>query len=448
MALVFIFIQGLQMFSDVGTGPAIIQSSRGEDLRFLRTAWTVQSARGVLLWLCSWAIAWPAAAFYGQPILAWLIPAAGLTALMGGLESTSMHTLRRQLLLGRITLVELGGQVLGIVATVLLAAGSRWVVGPNDPRAAWAMVGGSLIGALARLLLSHSLLPGISHRFLLDRESLGILFGFGRWIFVSTLLTFLAGQSDRLVFGKMIPIDLFGVYGIAALLATLPTQAIEKLGGSVVFPAYARLAARGDLKRFFSRVRLPLLLGGAALVTGLIACGPYLVRILYDARYEQAGWILQFLAVVAWFQILEATIGAALLAEGEVRWVAASSAAKLVGMVALLPLGFHLAGFPGALAALVLSEALKYLAAVVGLARRGMRGLAMDTLLSASIAVVAAAALLTGHAAAARWPGKLPGFFASGAVAGSIWAAIGLWYWRRERAAGTLSAWTRPTAPP
>ena len=60
---------------------------------------------------------------------------------------------------------------------------------------------------------------------------------FGRWIFVSTVLTFLAGQSDRLVFGKMIPIALFGVYSIASMLAALPTQAVLKLGGAVIFPA-------------------------------------------------------------------------------------------------------------------------------------------------------------------------------------------------------------------
>jgi O-antigen/teichoic acid export membrane protein len=282
-------------------------------------------------------------------------------------------------------------------------------------------------------VLSHAALPGISHGFHLDREALASLFGFGRWIFVSTLLTFFAGQSDRLIFGKMIPMDLFGVYGIASLLATLPTQAIEKLGGSVAFPAYARLAARGELGTLFARVRLPLLLGGAALVSGLIACGPFLVRILYDPRYAQAGWILQFLAVVAWFQILEATIGAALLAEGATRWVAFSSAAKLVGMVGLLPLGFHLGGFPGALAGLVLSEVLKYLAATVGLARRGLRGVAMDGLVTAAIAVVSAAGLLAGHATAARLPGKAPGFLASGLVAGGIWAVVGLRYLRQER---------------
>jgi O-antigen/teichoic acid export membrane protein len=410
MSLVFIFIQGLQMFSDVGIGPAIVQNPRGEHPRFLNTAWTIQAGRGFLLWIGSWIIAWPVASFYEQPILRWLIPAAGLTAVLAGFEPTSMHTMRRRLQLGRITLVDLGSQVVGTIATVALAAVFRWAVGPDDPRAGWAMVGGTLVGGVARLALAYSILPSLRHRFELERDALGVLFGFGRWIFVSTLLTFLAGQADRLVFGKMIPMAMFGVYGM------------------------------------FSRARLPLSLGGAAVVTGLIACGPFLVRVMYDARYAEAGWILQFLAAGTLIQSLECTLGAALLAEGETAWVAASNGAKLLGVLALMPLGFHLWGFPGALVALALSDVLKYLTSAIGLARRGMRGYAGDALITVVTAVVSAAGLGVGLAVASRFPGKLPGLAASALVAGSFWLAVGVWYLRRERAAGTPAPWVRPAA--
>src|SRR4051794_20999694 len=40
----------LQQFSDIGLGPAIIQSRRGDDPRFLNTAWTMAAVRGVFLW--------------------------------------------------------------------------------------------------------------------------------------------------------------------------------------------------------------------------------------------------------------------------------------------------------------------------------------------------------------------------------------------------------------
>ena len=82
---------------------------------------------------------------------------------------------------------------------------------------------------------------------------------------------------------------------------------------------------------------MPLLLAGAAITSGLIAGGPALIDILYDRRYAQAGWILQFLAVGAWFQILESTNGAALLAQGNPGWMVASNAVKLASLVVGLP---------------------------------------------------------------------------------------------------------------
>jgi O-antigen/teichoic acid export membrane protein len=440
MALVFVFIQGLQMFSDVGTGPAIVQNPRGNDATFLNTAWTIQCARGAILWLASWAIAWPVAAFYGQPMLRWLIPAAGLTALFGGFESTSVHTAQRDLRLERLTIVELASQLLGIVATVLLALGDRWLYGANDPSAVWAIVGGTLAGSVLRLVLSHTYLPGVRNRFHLDRGAMKQLFGFGRWVFVSTLLTFLATQLDRLMLGKMIPIALFGVYNIASQFTALPTAAVMKLVGYVLFPAYSRSVSRDDFRELFWRGRWPLLLGSAAIVSALVACGPFLMPVLYDARYVEGGWIIQYLAAAAWLQILEYTNVAALLAKGRLRWMAAGSAAKVAGMAIMIPLGFHLAGFRGALVGAVASEVPKYLVSGTAVARTGLRGFGRDALLTGAIAGISIAGFVGGQLAAERGPGNIVPLALSAAVAAIPWTAVALWYLSREKSARTAQA--------
>jgi O-antigen/teichoic acid export membrane protein len=89
MALVNVFMQGLEMLSDIGLGPSIIQNKRGTEPKFLRTAWTLQILRGLVLWLVSCALARPAAAFFSaqDPLAAQLstvLPVAGLMALLGG----------------------------------------------------------------------------------------------------------------------------------------------------------------------------------------------------------------------------------------------------------------------------------------------------------------------------------------------------------------------------
>lgn len=430
MALVSVFIQGLQMFSDVGTGTAIVQSPRGDDRRFLDTAWTVQCARGLFLWLCAWLVARPVAAFYGDPLLAWLIPAAGLYTVFGGFESTTLFAQQRHLKLERVTVIELATQAVIAAVMIAWALADRAVHGPDHPGAVWALVVGTLAGSTTRLVLSHTALPGPRNRFRLERESLRALFTFGKWVFVSTMLGFLAGQADRLVLGKMIPLDLLGMYGVAATLAALPTQAALKLAGSVVLPAYSRLAARTDFGDVFARVRLPLLILAGAAVSGLLGCGPLLVRFLYDDRWVQAGWILQFLAAGAWFQVLESANGAALIAHGRVSWVAAGSSAKLAGMLLLLPLGFYLAGFPGALAGLAASELARYAASSVGVRSRGLGVLLLDGSMTALVAGTSCGSLLLGRAAATASGHDLVGLLAGAAVPGAVFGALALRYVR------------------
>jgi O-antigen/teichoic acid export membrane protein len=372
------------------------------------------------------------AAFYGDDRLRWLIPAVGLSAILGGFESTSMHTLQRKLRLERLTLLDLTGQTVSIIAIIILALADRAIYGPSHPGAVWAIVIGSLVASTVRLVLSHTYLPGIRHRFHLDREHARHLFSFGRWIFVSTLLTFLAAQSDRLVFGKTIPLSLFGVYSIASMIAVLPTNAILKLGGAVVFPTYSRLVQRPDFGHLFVRVRMPLLLGGGAIASTLLACGPPLVRMLYDPRYVEAGWILQYLSATAWFQILECTNGAALLALGRVKWVAAGNAAKVAGMVALIPLGFHFGGFSGALIGLAGSDLAKYLTVALGAAVAGLSGFAGDMLLTALVGGTSALGIAAGRLVAPRGP-ALAAVAVSVAAAALPWAAVALYYLTTQR---------------
>lgn len=447
MALVFVFITGLAMFSDVGTGPAIVQSDKGDDEVFLRTAWTIQCGRGAALALVSWAIAWPAAAFYDHASLRWLIPAAALNALIAGFESTAVHAEQRHLRLGRLTILDLVGQSTGMAATIVLAILDRRYRGANDPLATWAMIAGSWVSSLTRLVMSHTYLPSIKHRFQLDRDAAAHLVRFGRWIFVSTVLTFFAAQSDRLIFGKMIPVALLGVYSIAATLSALPTEAVSKLGNNVLFPAYSRLAGRDDFRRVFTRVRLPLLLAGAAVVSGLVASGPFLIRLLYDRRYGDAGWIIQYLCAGAWFRMLEVTISAAVMAKGQVRWLAAGNGAKVVGLVALVPLGFHLGGLRGALLGLAGADVLKYLTAAAAAARVGLRGIGPDTLLGLAVAAISAAGLVVGRLVGDGTGSNLAALLASAVIAGGPWALAALRYLGRERGWGA-SRMPQVAAPP
>jgi O-antigen/teichoic acid export membrane protein len=405
------------MFSDIGTGPSIVQNERGDDPRFLNTAWTIQIVRGVCLFLLTCACAVPFAWFYEQPLLIKVLPVAGLTGLIAGFNSTKLSSCSRHLRLARLTMLDLTAAVTGLVVMIAWASISPTV---------WALVAGGMSASTARLILSHAALPYEPNRFAWDRTAARSLFRFGRWVFLSTLLTFCAVQADRLVFGRLIPLDVLGVYSIALMIATAPTQAILKIGSSVVFPVYSRAKSDPDrLRRIFDRTRLPLLCGSAVLVAGLIATGPALIRLLWTPDYEAAGWMLQWLAVGAWFRIVQITSGSVLLALGKAQWVAAGNAAKVVAMIVLIPLGFSYFSFAGGIAGFALADVLKYLVTAWGARRAGLPGWRVEILMTSVTALLVALGLLTAGAVERHGGGAASSFLAAGTSIALV-AALGM----------------------
>jgi O-antigen/teichoic acid export membrane protein len=387
MALVNVFMQGLVMFSDIGIGPSIVQSDRGEEPRYLNTAWTIQILRGWALCLAGCLLAWPIALFYKEPQLVHLIPVAALGSVISGFNSTSLFTQTRKIHLGKLTAVDILSQLVSLVVTITWAWFHRTV---------WALVIGGLAANAVRLILSHQYLPGIRNRLQWDRECVRALLRFGRWIFLSTLLTFTVMQSDRLIFGKLIPIGLLGVYSIALTWATLPISVVGGVMGSVLFPVLSRLHQSGtDFSEAYLKARRPWAILGGWASAGLIAGGPILIRLLYDARATSAGWVIQILAAGTWLLVLETSNGVALLALGQPKWVAAGNAAKLVGMLILIPLGYARYGFPGAVAGFAASEVLRYTTSVVGSRRHKVACLGQDLRLTLLTIATSAVGLLT-----------------------------------------------------
>jgi O-antigen/teichoic acid export membrane protein len=211
-------------------------------------------------------------------------------------------------------------------------------------------------------------------------------------------MTFLTSHSDRLIFGKMIPTEMLGVYSIGATLAGIPSAALSHLGGTIFFPVYAKiLNDKGELAPIYRRTRWALLVVGGWALSGFVAGGQVVVDILYDERYRGAGWIVQFLSAAGWFVILESTAGVALLALGRASWVAGMSGAKLAGMLIMIPLGFLIGGFPGAVIGYAASEVMRYLVSASGTARSGLGDFGRDLVLTTWVAASSILGYFAGH---------------------------------------------------
>ena len=97
VALVFAWVQGLVLCSDLGVVRSIIQHPRGDSREFLGTAFTLNILRGIGLWLVSMVISVPMAAFYEMEELKWMLPVASLSVLINALSSPRQVLLTRNL---------------------------------------------------------------------------------------------------------------------------------------------------------------------------------------------------------------------------------------------------------------------------------------------------------------------------------------------------------------
>ena len=91
MVLVNLVIQGLQMFSDIGLGPSVVQNPRGEEPVFLRTAWTVNILKNSGLWVVACLLSWPLAMLYREPELAALLPVVAVALLVPVLLGSRLY---------------------------------------------------------------------------------------------------------------------------------------------------------------------------------------------------------------------------------------------------------------------------------------------------------------------------------------------------------------------
>ncbi len=373
MAWANMVLTGIRMLSDLGTAPAIVRHPRGMEERFLNTAWTMAVIRGFCTWVVASAVAWPVSLLAGESLLCWLIPVTALSGVIGGFWSTAMQTCRRTLVLGRLNLLSLIAQVVGLAITIWWGFRLGSV---------WAFVAGGITAACMTFILSHTFLPGIRNRLAWDQECAREIFHFGKWIFLSTVLSFIARQGDRFVLGALVDTSILGIYSIAAGLCESFPNLAEGLSRQVAFPGLSEVSRTRstEMRRAFYRVRRIMdaaLLPFVGLLSGM---APLIVAVLYTDTYSAAGWMLRLLCIRAAARCVTAICQQCLVAAGHPEYTFRSSLARTLWTVPSLLIGWYMFGLAGILGAAAIAELPPLLVLYSGLHRWGLLNVLREVL--------------------------------------------------------------------
>ncbi|OIQ99980.1 lipopolysaccharide biosynthesis protein WzxC [mine drainage metagenome] len=340
MAIVQSVIAGMAMLSDLGIETSIIHNKRGHETAFVNTAWTMQVIQSVIIWIMLCIVAPLIASYYSQPMLASLMPAVGFGSVIGGFASTKLALINRSLLMKKLVLIEVGSNALGLFVMILWA----WI-----DHSIWALVGGGLLSAFAKTAASHLLLEGDHNKFAWDRDSAKAMFGFGQWVLVSSILTFIAGEGNKLLVGAFLGVKLLAFFTLASTMSLVFWQIAQQVNSRVLFPAYSEVVRERPerLRAVAARSRLFLIIPGWLIAFFFVLWGDHFMWLLYDQRYAESGNMLRLLAMGSLMGVVGGSYNGLLWAKGMVRISTVVLAVQISVQVLGMILGHHFLGEQG-----------------------------------------------------------------------------------------------------
>ncbi|MAF64004.1 MAG: hypothetical protein CL680_21415 [Blastomonas sp.] len=294
-AFALIIRQGIQMMSDVGLSQYILKHEDHRNKEMLDTVWTMQVIRGVIFFTISLVIAYgiwnlqqinsiSLNGLHSSPQLPVLVAVMSFICIFDGFKPLSKFIYGREMNVLKPNLIELICQFFGCVTMIVWAYLSPSV---------WALASAAFVNSFLLSILTWALFE-TRHSFWLSSSIMVEVKNFGKWILLSSALTFVAANADRLFLSALLEADDFGLYSITLMFIGLATTFFYKLTNSVLLPALSNVRNTSAFGSSFYNVTWVsnLVVGVATVIGGSLA--PYMIKLVYDARYHAIGTMLQY----------------------------------------------------------------------------------------------------------------------------------------------------------
>lgn len=277
-----------QVIVGLGLGPAVVQRRTLIAEAATVSFWislTVASVVYALLWFSApWL-----AHLYRIPLVADVVRVSGVSLFLFAVGAIPSALLQRGLEFRKIFWVESLSQVTGVIISLVLAI---WGAG------VWALVIGPLSGAAIRSGIAWAFsgwYPSLS----INRAVIGPLTGFGLWMTGSGFLSWMFLYADNAIAGIFLGGAGLGVYSMGFNISNLLPGVLIPALSAVAYPAFCTL--QSDRKEVGQRLLQLQSLTVAVLFPlsfGISAVAVPAVALLYGARWQGLGEVIQMLAIL------------------------------------------------------------------------------------------------------------------------------------------------------
>lgn len=285
IAMVSALFGFLQVFQDFGLSTATIQKENISHAQVSALFWINVLLSGVISLICisiSPIISW----FYLEPKLTWVAITLSLSFLIAGCGTQHRAILMRQMLFGRLALVEMSAMVLGILSAIILHSFEYW-----------ALVALSIVTTVSTTL---GLWIVCGWRPSLPKRNTGIhsMLNFGFNLTGVSVMNYLSRNLDNVLIGRVWGSTQLGFYSRAYNLFMIPVSQIIWPIASVVTPVLSRLQEdEVCFRKYFLSAVSALTFVTMPIGFFLIIMAEEVIITLYGSRWQSAIPIFRYLSM-------------------------------------------------------------------------------------------------------------------------------------------------------
>jgi O-antigen/teichoic acid export membrane protein len=251
-----------ESLTEMGMGPALIQRRELLDQRGLDALWTATVVRGLLLTALLYAAAGPISRLMSIPEGTAVLQMVALVPAARSMTSVGVVIAQRQRRFRAVALL-----------------GTTFVMADFVMSAVAAFTYRDVIWVLAALPLSEFMKAIASHvafatrpRLTFDTKPLGEVMAFGRWVWLSGLLTIIVNQLDRIIVVKGFGVLTLGLYQTGSRLAQFGVADFGIALSQYLFPNFSQVARHDKRRAVRYAIALFSHLGTIAVVVATFFC--------------------------------------------------------------------------------------------------------------------------------------------------------------------------------
>ena len=353
VALASTIANSVEQFGWLGVENAIIrEKDPGRDV--YDTGFTINAIRSLVTAAIVGVAAFPAADFFAEPRLSYVLLALAASTAFAGLENIGVVEFRRTFAFDKEFVYLFVPRLISIILAVAAAAVFH---------SYWALVVGIISSRALKILFSYAMHP---YRPRLSLSAWRVLAGYSFLTWVLGIVALVRERSDTVVIGRMMTSVQVGIYSIAFDLAALATQEINEPLQRAAYSGFAAARSNGiPLREPLLRLLGTVCLFSLPATMGLSLVADPFVKLVVGLKWTEATPLIEILGATGVTIVAGHTCRTLLNTAGNLGETIAMTLVFGLLRVGLMVYGVDRFGLPGAAMAAGIAIALEGVAYLV-----------------------------------------------------------------------------------